>query len=76
VEITHLMGDFIAWPLGDVAKGNQAGVLIGIERTGNPEAWDPTSDVKLVDLLLPDIFCTCRPVLTDCQYAWPLIPAL
>src|ERR1035437_2042697 len=40
VEITHLLGDFIAWPLRDVAKGTQARVLISVERTGNSEAWD------------------------------------
>jgi hypothetical protein len=56
VEITHLMGDFIAWPLGPVDKGNQAGVLISVERTGNPEAWDATSDTKLTDYASPGYF--------------------
>lgn len=35
VEVVKLIGDFVAWPLGEVPKGMQAGVLIGAERTGS-----------------------------------------
>jgi hypothetical protein len=56
VEIIHLFGDYIAWPVGEVARGNQAGVLISIERTGNPEAWDLPSATKLVDYAAPGYF--------------------
>jgi hypothetical protein len=55
VVITHLMGDFIAWPLGDVVKGNQAGVLVSVERTNAPDAWADNPS-KLVDFAAPGYF--------------------
>jgi hypothetical protein len=56
VQITHLLGDYVAWPLGEVLKGNQAGVLVSAERTGNAEAWDPTGATKLADYAAPGYF--------------------
>ena len=55
VEIAHLMGDFIAWPVGKVEKGNQAGVLISIERTNAPDAWADNPS-KLADYAAPGYF--------------------
>jgi hypothetical protein len=55
VEITHLMGDFIAWPVGEVVKGNQAGVLISVERTNAPDAWTDNLS-KLADYAAPGYF--------------------
>lgn len=34
VEILRLTGDFVAWPMGVVPAGTQAGTLISISRTG------------------------------------------
>ena len=55
VEVVKVIGDFVAWPLGEVPGGMQAGVLISIERTGVPDAW--TSDPsKLADYASPGVF--------------------
>ena len=55
VEVTKMIGDFVAWPLGEVPNGTQAGVLISVERTNVPDAWtdDPS---KLADFACPGVF--------------------